>query len=760
MTQACSKVLAHRRPLLALALVAALLAAAAVALSPARAATPGNTTWTVGLALRDADNDGVYQKGDTPRLLVTIRASIQPDADDQSNGGITEASVSGTSLTFDPSTRLNISGSQGIKFQTGTNTQVNVLTGAHLNAKAPQTTEFVCEAGADASSTGSSPAVAMCTIDTQIDVSIPVELATATYTISGKVQLAKDSGNNATDDVTATWVDDKGPATSGTGRVRNNTGSTDNLALGERTNSSASISFAIGVQPSITAVSLRPSNVCDAAGKVGAASLPAADRNKACKDRIPVSHETEYTLDILNAAGQGVVRGQIAAIVATLVRTGEGTGTATFSDCPGIGDTASPNDLLANNGRASCSPSTAAAPTGSPEDTVMAAYKTKGETFRIKAPSTPGAATLNIQVLAAAGGSFNAPPRNLVFVGPAKKITLSKPTSTVLNREADPSDANTTLADRSKGTDSITLTLSAEDARGNPASHPMQDYTYELTYKVTGPDGREMSRRLNDNTKITIGKGQKATSGSDANVESQGKVLIDVTAPATSPLTPGEYTVTVRRTAQGLRASETFLVVGPAASLDLEKGDVSAAIGSSVAISATVNDAAGKPVPHGTSVTFTASNADGSTNDLVILPGGSDNKTGVATTVGTTGKATLNGTVVGNGIVILIATTQGATGTVSDTDDLDTTSDAQSISATPTSCLSKTDVGDYATWTCEQTGNADAVFSVLRNRGADSLHLRSVGRWVPYATDAAGGPIPGSTNNFIIRQYDTLFIGG
>ena len=760
MTQACSKVLAHRRPLLALALVAALLAAAAVALSPVRAATPSATTWSLGLALRDADDDGVYQKGDTPRLLVTITASIQPDADDQSNGGITEASVTGTSLTFDASTKLSISGGQGIKFQTGTNTQVNVLTGAHLNAKAPQTTEFVCASGAVGSSTGSSPAVTTCTIDTGIDVSIPAEIDDKTYTISGKVQLVKDSGDTATDAVTATWVDDKGPAASpATGRVRNSTGSTDALADGERTNSSASTSFTIGVQPSITAVNLKPSNVCDATGKVGAASLPATDRNKACKDTIPVSHETEYTLDIVNAAGQGVVRGQIAAIVATLVRTGEGTGTATFSDCPGIGDTASPNDLGANDGRASCSPSTAAAPNDTPA-TVAAAYKTKGETFRIKAPSTPGAATLNIQVLAAAGGSFNATPRNLVFVGPPKTITLSDPTSTVLNREADPSDANTTLADRSKGTDSITLTLSAEDARGNPAAHPTQGYSYELTYKVEGPDGREMSRLLNDNTKITIGAGQKATSGNDANEPSPGKVLIDVTAPATSPLTPGEYTVTVKRTAQSLTASKTFRVVGPAASLDLEKGDVSAAIGSSVAISATVNDADGNPVPHGTSVTFTASNADGSNNDLVILPGGPDNKTGVATTAGITGKATLNGTVVGNGIVILIATTQGATGTVSDTDDLDTSSDAQAISATPTSCLSKTDVGDYTTWTCAQTGNADAVFSVLRNRGADALYLRSVGRWVRYATDAAGGPIPGSTSNFTIRQYDTLFIGG
>ena len=49
---------------------------------------------------------------------------------------------------------------------------------------------------------------------------------------------------------------------------------------------------------------------------------------------------------------------------------------------------------------------------------------------------------------------------------------------------------------------------------------------------------------------------------------------------------------------------------------------------------------------------------------------------------------------------------------------------------------------------------------MLRNRGADALYLRSVGTWVRYATDAAGGPIPGSTNNFTIRQYDTLFIGG
>ena len=736
MTQACSKVLAHRRPLLALALVAALLAAAAVALSPARAATATNTTWSVGLALRDADNDGVYQKGDTPRLLVTITASIQPDADDQSNGGITAATVTAANLNFHADTRLTISGGQGIEFQTGTNTQKNVLLGADLDAKS---TAFDCTDTTPSASTGSSPAVATCTIDTQIDVSIPAVLEDKTYTISGRVRIDDIGGaTDTTDDVTANWTDDTGAdEDEDSGRSRG--ANSDKLITAERNNANASVSFEIGVQPTIDTISLAPANVCDATGKVAATSLPVADRTKACKDTIPVGHETQYTLRILNAASppQGVVNGQVAAIVATLVRTGEGRGTATFSTCPGA----------AADDRASCSPTPLTDPT----------FDTSGATFKIKAPSTPGAATLSIQVLAAAGGSFNTPPRNLVFVGPAKTITLSDPVSTVLNRNSDAADADgasagASLANRSKGTDSITLTLSAVDSLGNTALHPSQNYTYE----ITGPDGR----RINDSAKITIEAGQRATSGPNAQVTSKGKVLIDVTAPASAPLATGMYTATVKRTAQGLSATKMFRVVGPADSLDLEVGDASAAIGSSVAITATVNDADGNAVPHGTSVTFTASNADGSNNDLVILPGGSDNKTGAATTAGITGKATINGTTVGNGIVILIATTQGATGTVSDTGEIDTSSDAQSISATPTSCLSKTDVGDYTTWTCGTTGNADAVFSVLRNRGADALYLRSVGRWVRYATDAAGGPIPGSTNNFTIRQYDTLFIGG
>ena len=732
MTQACSKVLAHRRPLLALALVAALLAAAAVALSPARAATATNTTWSVGLALLDADNDGVYQKGDTPRLLVTVTASIQPDADDQSNGGITAATVSASDLTFHADTRLTISGGQGIEFQTGTNTQKNVLLGSDINAKG---TNFDCMPRPAVKSTGSSPAVATCTINTLIDVSIPAVLEDKTYTISGRVRIADADGTD--DDVTANWTDDTGAdANEDSGRSRG--ANSDKLATGERNNANASVSFAIGVQPTITAVTLTENNVCNDLGVVDTDTTT----NKACKTTIPVTHKTQFKLDILNAAGRGVVTGQVAAIVATLVRTGEGGGTAVFSDCPGTG---------ATSGRASCSPVLTQSSPAADSD-----YDTRGEIYEIQAPSTPGEATLRIQVLATAGGSMEQ-TRNLVFVGPAKTITLSDPVSSVLNRNSDAADAagasaGASLANRSKGTDSITLTLSAVDARDNPAAHPSQNYNYE----ITGPDGR----RINDAAKITIEQGQRATSGANAQVTSKGKVLIDVTAPATAPLATGMYTATVKRTAQSLSATKMFRVVGPAADLSLEVGDASAAIGSSVAITATVNDADGNAVPHGTSVTFTASNADGSNNDLVILPGGSDNKTGAATTTGTTGKATLNGTVVGNGIVILIATTQGATGTVSDTGEIDTSSDAQAISATPTSCLSKTDVGDYTTWTCAQTGNADAVFSVLRNRGADALYLRSVGRWVRYATDAAGGPIPGSTSNFTIRQYDTLFIGG
>ena len=731
MTQACSKVLAHRRPLLALALVAALLAAAAVALSPARAATATNTTWSVGLALLDADNDGVYQKGDTPRLLVTVTASIQPDADDQSNGGVTAATVSASDLTFHTDTRLTISGGQGIEFQTGTNTQKNVLLGADINAKA---NDFTCTARPAVKSTGSSPAVATCTIDTMIDVSIPAVLEDKTYTISGRVRIADVDGTD--DDVTANWMDDTGADAGNEETGRSRGANSDKLAAAERNNASASVNFAIGVQPTITAVTLTENNICNDLGVVDTDGTT----NKACKTTIPVTHKTQFKLDIVNAAGRGVVTGQVAAIVATLVRTGEGGGTAVFSDCPGTG---------ATSGRASCSPVLTQSSPPADSD-----YDTRGEIYEIQAPSTPGEATLRIQVLATAGGSMEQ-TRNLVFVGPAKTITLSDPVSTVLNRNSDAADAagatpGASLANRSKGTDSITLTLSAVDARDNTAAHPSQNYAYE----ITGPDGR----RINDANKITIEAGQRATSGANAQVTSKGKVLIDVTAPASAPLATGMYTATVKRTAQSLSATKMFRVVGPAADLSLEVGDASAAIGSSVAITATVNDADGNPVPDGTSVTFTASNADGTNNDLVILPGGSDNKTGAATT--DDGKATINGTTVGNGIVILIATTQGATGTVSDTGEIDTSSDAQAISATPTSCLSKTDVGDYTTWTCGTTGNADAVFSVLRNRGADALYLRSVGRWVRYATDAAGGPIPGSTNNFTIRQYDTLFIGG
>ena len=721
MTQACSKVLAHRRPLLALALVAALLAAAAVALSPARAATNTNTTWSVGLALKDADNDGVYQKGDTPRLLVTITASIQPDADDQSNGGVTAATVTAANLDFHEDTRLTISGGQGIEFQTGTNTQKNVLLGTDLDAKS---TAFNCTDTTPSRSTGSSPAVATCTIDTQIDVSIPAVLEDKTYTISGRVRI--DDIGGTTDDVTANWTDDTGAdADADSGRSRG--ANSDMLAAAERNNASASVSFDIGVQPTITAVTLTEAKVCDDTGKA------AANSTMTCKTTIPTSHETEFNLAIANAAGRGVVRGQIAAIVATLVRE-SGAGSATFSACP-----------EGTPGRASCSPVVTGA----------SSYDTNKGVYRIKAPSTPGTATLRIQVLPTAGGTLPPQTRDLVFVGPAKTISLSDPASTIINREADgdtcaPTTDNLDLADCSKGTDSITLTLSAADALENPAAHPSQGYTYE----ITDPNGR----RINDATKINIGRGQRATSGAGAAIPVPNKVLIDVTAPASAPLATGMYTATVKRTAQSLSATKMFRVVGPAADLSLEVGDASAAIGSSVAITATVNDADGNPVPDGTSVTFTASNADGTNNDLVILPGGSDNKTGAATT--DDGKATINGTTVGNGIVILIATTQGATGTVSDTGEIDTSSDAQAISATPTSCLSKTDVGDYTTWTCGTTGNADAVFSVLRNRGADALYLRSVGRWVRYATDAAGGPIPGSTNNFTIRQYDTLFIGG
>lgn len=762
MTQAFSRLLARQRPLLALAVVAALFAAAVAALAPAGAQTPANPqgsqqtiTWSIGLALKDVTvpPDGIFEKGDAPELQVVFSAAITPDASDQAGGGITNARImTTTDLAFGDATSLTISGGQGIEFQLGPNSQIDRLTGQHItNKAAADNRDFRCETSeaAAGSSNGSSPATARCTVDTGIMVSIPQTVADNTYTIRGRVMFGTgvlvvdymqqdDDGSDRTDRSLASEAFGSAGVAA---RTR-----TGNDELNE---ASASVSLPIGPVASVASVTLAAANKCANAdndlgietgldtGNLTGTTNTTGRGNTACKTTLRTQGGTHshFELKVLNSANRGVVGGQVVATVGTLVRkTG---GSATFDSCAG--------DHSVNS--ASCTPRLTSNQTGS-------------SFFTVKAPTTPGTATLRIQVVPRAGGTETR-EIELIFTGPATSIELSDVPSTIINRNTDADDAG--LEDLAKGTDSIVLAITPKDADGNVVA---QGRTY--TYELTGPDSRRVSFDKPDgtgNNKIIVGEGPTARAG-DGDDPDTNQVLIDVKTSASAPLMTGEYTLKVSRTSRNLSATTTFRVVGPAGNLALSLGDECtngraslAEVGCTFDITATITDADGNNVADGTDVALSATNTDGTNAQNLILSGSGSDST--RTTLKTkAGAATGTATVVGNGEVLIVATASG--GTVSDSQIADTTAAASGAGAESNvlACLSKVEVGEYSTYICDATLTADALFSVLRNRGADAIYLRSVGSWVRYATNAAGAPLPGSADNFTAVKYDTLFIGG
>ena len=753
MTQAFSRLLARQRPLLALAVVAALFAAAIAALAPVGAQTtadPGQQTitWTTSLGLADSsENDGIYLKGDTPTLLVIVSAAITPDAHDQANGGISGAQIStGTNLKFENTTSLRISGGQGIEFQLGPNTQIDRLRGNHITDKASEGTgdgTLECTGRVAPTSSGSSPATASCTINTGIRISIPQNVPDNTYTISGSVQFEEG-------ELTVDYEQADGPAEAD-GRSDASEAYTATAAVNarKRTHTTGldegrvSVSLPIGPVAAVANVSLAPANACmgSAPNKgLDTDATPETSEATTCATTLRTSgaEYSHFDLRILNAATppRGVVSGQVIAVVGTLVR--ETGGNATFATCAN----------LKGLNSSSCTPT-------------LASDETARSTFTVKSPSTPGTGTLRIQVVPRAGGTETR-EIPLIFTGPATSIELSDVPSTVLNRNVDDADAE--LDDLAKGTDSIVLAITPKDADGNVVG---QSGTY--SYELTGPDSRRVLAGKVANrgsSGIVVDEGPTPSTSDTANTPSNNQVLIDVTAAASKPLMTGEYTLTVKRTARNLSATTTFRVVGPAGNLELGLGDACtngrdslAEVGCTFEVTATVTDADGNNVADGTEVALSATNTDGSNAQNLILSGaGADStRTSLKTAAG---KAVGTATVVGNGEVLLVATASG--GAVSDSQIADTTASASAVGAESNvlACLSKVEVGEYSTYICDATLTADALFSVLRNRGADAIYLRGAGSWVRYATDAAGTPLPGSGDNFTAVRYDTLFIGG
>lgn len=731
MTQAFSEVLARQRPLLALAVITALFIAAVAAIAPSRAAGGDDVTWSVGIGVKDADGDGIIQAGDSPELTVTITASIAPAAADQASGAKVDVAQTGAitlaSLAFGDSddagtvdaTRLQIATGSGIRFLPDESAPNNQL--VRIDADELPSGSLTCASSSGSDSSGSTPAVATCTIETDVLVVIPTGTPDGSYRISGNVEFAGEA--------TVTFTD------------ADTSDSDDSDTVGDSSSNvlptAVSTNIVLGPVAAVDSVSFTPATTgCNDAGVI------ASGGTKACKTTIPTNAESEFDLRILNSAKRGVLSAQLATVVVTLLREGDAGGSATLSQCG-----------TASASGSSCNPALTS-PSG------LGGETTNRFKVRVKAPRTPGAATLRALVVPKTGDSQ---PKtiSLTFVGSASKYTLAEQTGTVLNRlPGDEQDAND-IKDGARNV--LHIGLSATDSRDQTVAVPTG-----LTYDIMGPDGKKLTAGI---TAGPANKADGADEGTDPDVDTS-KVRIEVSDNAAPFLATGEYTLNIKRGNRTV-ATTTFTVAGPTAEngltveADLDAAD---AVGSEVPITITAKDADGNNVPDGTRVLITVSDIDTGSGNVLVLSGA--NAAGAVYKTTKNGRATATAIVVGTARAVLTVDIVGTDGTDAGTDD-DANTDLSLANAhevldlsgvdavqttSPTTGLTRTDLGQYASWMRSETTTAAALFNQLVRRGATAIHLFNGTSWVRYAT-VDGVRIPGALD-FTVKQGDTLFIGG
>ena len=757
MTQAFSKVLVRQRPLLALAVIAALLAAAVAVIAPSRAANPASdVTWSIGLGLADADGDGIIRAGDSPTLQIVLSASITPDSADQASGAKVDLDDDAISLSSGfkigdsndsneaRSTRLTIAAGSGIRFQPNVNdpntqqVRVDDNNGAQnryfddftLREAEADTANWTPSCDADLSrgtdSSGSTPAVATCVIETEILVVIPAGTADGSYRISGNVEF-DGTATVAFEDADEDSIDETASA-----------GDTHGGPIAAMLPTAVSFNLELGAVPTVNRdnSSFAAAMTCNDAGVVPEGSTAGT---KACKATIGVNAETEFNLKILNSATptpQGVLAGQIATVVLTLIRDGEG-GTPTFSMCGETSTTGS-----------SCNPRPGSG-------NVLGDQTTSNYRVRVKAPRTPGAATLRALVVPQTGDTLTL-TNNLVFIGAADdtKYVITDATSTVLNR-----NAGDTATDMTKDTARhiITLGLTTADSRDQSVPVPST-----VTYEVMDPNGKK-------STDITASHGFKADGpddGDEADID-RSKVRIVVGDTAAPFQATGAYTLNVKRGSRTV-ATTTFQVVGPTDSASgglTVTADTSAAttIGTEVPITIEAIDAEENNVADGTRVQISVSDIDAGAGNVLVLSGAQADGTVLKSTKN--GRATAMAIVVGSGRAVLTVSVIGTNDEAST--DLSTASAHQVLNleaitavaaGTPTDGLTRTDLGQYASWMDAETTTAAALFNQLSRRGATAVYLFNGSEWVQYAA-VAGQRIPGA-RDFTVKQGDTIFIGG
>ncbi len=359
-------------------------------------------------------------------------------------------------------------------------------------------------------------------------------------------------------------------------------------------------------------------------------------------------------------------------------------------------------------------------------------------------PAGEGSARISLAVTATGGAqSLYTDALDLTFAGAASALRAGAGLP-LLHHRATPDD------DR----DVIELEIEARDSSGNAAALP------SATARVLDAAGSPVSQNF-----LTIER--LCQTGA-----SKCKYRITAVAAATAPLASGRYRLEVAP--PGLRPlTAPFGVAGPAAALDPVPAGPPL-LGRTLDIRVGASDADGNPVADGTTIRVRATAADGP-SPLQLANPPSDSTTEQSATLATKdGAATATFVTASQAIAIISFDAQDGSRTTASavepidarnaplpgqpTPPSDPTSPAAHLAdgaGRPADPATTSGLTVWAAPADATTATAADLFDELP--GAQALHLWNGRRWILYAADPQGNPIPGS-QNFPLHPQDLLFI--
>ena len=411
---------------------------------------------------------------------------------------------------------------------------------------------------------------------------------------------------------------------------------------------------------------------------------------------------TRFSLAVLNANGKASAKGSVSAIA---LRTNFG--------------------LLDSS--LGCKGRTAAGLTCEIDTALLDTSNSGAIPLQLLPPANDKAGTATVQgfLLTTAGDSIQLGPLEVTFTGNASTLTISEPTSSILN-------VVTTGTDNR---DRLTLSVSAADASDNRATVP--ERTRSATVK--DPDGKTVATTRTTSTSGISVVWPLQDDDNDPVLDAQRNLQarVDVSAAATAALKTGVYTLEVK--AGGLTATRTFTVAGEAAAIDVAASESDYGPNDRFTLTATVTNADGSAVPDGTPVVW----ADPQPAARLVRI------SATATTKG--GEASATYVVIGEGRAWITLTSGAGTGFWSE----NVGAPAQApASANPVDDLSAR--AGFASYLGSADTTASALLSGLGN--VNSIRIWQLDRWLLYAVIDGVSP-PDAAEDFTVSRGAVLWIG-